>query len=67
MGILKIEVVEGTPDIFYANPYEQDVVFASDPERLKAVGALDNCFIVGKGQEIKFRGAKCVYLSVPEG
>lgn len=66
MGILKIEVVEGQPDIVYKNPYNQVVVFADSPERLKKPGALAECLVVAKGESISFRAAKFVYLTVPE-
>ena len=66
MAILKIEVVEGTPDIVYKNPYDQVVIFADSPERLKMPDALANCLVVSQDETINFHGAKCVYFAVPE-
>lgn len=66
MAILKIEVVEGQPDIVYKNPYDQDVVFAGSPKQLKTPHNLIDCFVLKKDEAVNFRAAKFVYLAVPE-
>jgi len=65
MGILKIEAVEGNPDIVYKNPYDQIVVCADSVERLKLPDVAANCFVLGKDETICFH-AKYIYLAVPE-
>jgi hypothetical protein len=65
VGIIKMEVVEGTPDIVYRNPYEEVVVAAGDLNVLQR-SLFSTGFVIKPNETLSIAKGKILYLAVPD-